>query len=252
MSRRLQKGSIPRYWFFRSFLILIVVLSVLLLIGWKTVLSYLGDFLVSPQSPQRADIILVLGGDFWGPRVVKAADLAVEGYAPVVLFSGIMYQRRPEGEAAIRFLAERGYRVDSFEYFLHDARSTIDEAIALRGELARRGVKRVLLVTSAYHSRRASIVFRLYCPGIQFIAIGAPDEHYHPDNWWQDASSRKLFVSEWSKILATVLFVYPKHRIASYGLASATSRLGAWNNLSRSASGGICSMVTPSSISSQL
>ncbi|MGP0076532.1 MAG: YdcF family protein [Bryobacteraceae bacterium] len=182
-----------------------------MLIGWKTVLSYLGDFLVSPQSPQRADIIVVLGGDFWGPRVVKGADLAVQGYAPVVLFSGTMYGRRPEGEAAISFLAGKGYRVDSFEYFLHHAPSTIDEAIVLRGELARRGVKRVLLVTSAYHSRRASIVFRLFCPGLQFITIGAPDDHYHPDDWWEDASSRKLFVSEWGKIFGTILLEYPKH-----------------------------------------
>ena len=98
-----------------------------------------------------------------------------------------------------------------FQSFEHHARSTIGEAIALRPELARRGVKRVLLVTSAYHSRRASIVFWLFCPGIRFITIGAPGDLYHPDNWWEDAGSRKLFFSEWSKIFGTVLFEYPKN-----------------------------------------
>jgi uncharacterized SAM-binding protein YcdF (DUF218 family) len=186
-----------------------------LLTSWKAVLFHLGDFLVSPQTPQPADLILVLGGDFWGPRVVKGADLVMQGYAPLVLISGTPYGKRPEGVAAIEFLAARGYPAQRFQSFLHHAPSTIGEAIVLREELARRGVRRVLLVTSAYHSRRASIVFRLFCPGIQFTTIAAPDEHYHPENWWEDASSRRFFFAEWGKILGTILVVYPKDRIES-------------------------------------
>jgi hypothetical protein len=145
--------------------------------------------------------------------VVKGADLAVQGYAPLALFSGTPYQGRMDGVLAIEFLAAKGYPTGSFQSFGHHAPSTITEAIAIRPELERRHVKRVLLVTSAYHSRRAGIVFRLFCPGIDFIAIGAPDEHYHPDVWWEDPSSRKLFASEWEKICGTVLLEYPKHLV---------------------------------------
>lgn len=198
---------------FRSFLFLAIALLVAALIQWRAVLAYLGEFLVSPQAPQSADLILVLAGDFWGPRVVKGADLAMQGYAPVALFSGTPYQGRMDGELAIEFLAKMGYPTRSFQSFGHHATSTITEAIVLRPEVERRGVKRVLLVTSAYHSRRAGIVFRLFCPGIQFIAIGAPDNLYCPDDWWEDANSRKLFVSEWAKIFGTILFEYPKHRV---------------------------------------
>jgi hypothetical protein len=112
----------------------------------------------------------------------------------------VQEQSRPEGEFAIAFLARQGYRTDSFESFGHQARSTIDEAVALRPELARRGVKRVLLVTSAHHSRRAWIVFETICSGIRFVSVPAPDPYYHPDRWWRDESSRSLFVSEWPKI----------------------------------------------------
>jgi hypothetical protein len=72
---------------------------------------------------------------------LKAAELANNGYAPRVLISGTPYrarpedQSRPEGEFAIVFLAKQGYRTDSFESFGHHARSTIEEAIALRPEL---------------------------------------------------------------------------------------------------------------------
>jgi uncharacterized SAM-binding protein YcdF (DUF218 family) len=187
----------------------------MLLIGWKASLAYLGDRLVSRESPRSADLILVLGGDFWGPRVLKGADLGMQNYAPLVLISGPPYHGRPQGQLAIDFLTARGYPRRLFQSFGHHARSTIEEAIALRPELSRRGVKRVLLVTSAYHSRRASIVFRLFCPGIQFITIGAPADEYHPDDWWEAARSRRLFFSEWTKILGTVLWEYPKNRLES-------------------------------------
>jgi len=206
-------SPVLRRWPYRWLFIVAIALAVLALAAWRPILAGLGEFLVSPQTPQPADLILVLGGDFYGARVIEGANLAVESYAPLVLISGTMYGARPEGVAAIQFLTARGYPRRLFQSFLQDASSTIGEALALRGELARRGVKRVLLVTSAYHSRRASIVFRLFCPGIRFITIGAPDEHYHPRVWWEDPSSRRLFFSEWTKIFGTVLFEYPKYLI---------------------------------------
>ena len=177
---------------------------------WQATLAALGSFLVCSETPQPSDLILVLGGEFYGPRVLKGAELATHGYAPRLLISGPPYrsrpeeQSRPEGEFAIAFLAQQGYPTGSFESFGHNARSTIEEAIALRPELARRGVKRVLLVTSAHHSRRALIVFQMLCSGIHFISVAAPDPFYHADRWWRDASSRKLFVSEWTKIAGSV------------------------------------------------
>jgi uncharacterized SAM-binding protein YcdF (DUF218 family) len=189
---------------------LVALPAAVLLIRWESTLNFLGAFLVSSERPQSADLILVLAGDFWGARAVKGADLAVQGYAPLALMSGTPYQGRPDGELAIEFLVKQGYPARLLQSFAHDSRSTIEEAIVLRPELAKRGVKRVLLVTTAYHSGRAGIVFRLFCPGIQFIAIAAPDA-YHPHEWWKDPSSRKLFFSEWQKILGTVLIVYPKY-----------------------------------------
>lgn len=174
-------------------------------IRWKSCLSYLGRFLVDSEPPQPADLVLVLGGDFWGPRVIKGADLAEEGYAPLVLFSGPSYQGRPEGELAIAFLVQRGYPVKLFAVFPHAAKSTIAEAKVLRVELARRGARRVILVTSTYHSRRAILALKLFCPGIDFISVPALDSHYDADNWWVEQDSRKIFISEWAKILGSLL-----------------------------------------------
>jgi uncharacterized SAM-binding protein YcdF (DUF218 family) len=171
---------------------------------WQATLSSVGRYLICSEAPQPADLILVLGGDFWGPRVVKAAELGATGYAPVVLISSPPYGSYPEGMLAISFLEAKGYRRDLFAIFPHFAHSTREEAIALRAELIRRRVRRVILVTSAYHSRRASIVFKSTCPHIQFISVPGPIPYYHPDRWWKDPDSRRILVSEWSKIIGTV------------------------------------------------
>lgn len=187
-----------------------VFLALLTATQWQATLAYLGNYLVCSDAPQSADLILVLAGDFYGPRVVQAAELARRGYAPKVLISGTPYQDTTEGEAAIAFLAQQGYRTDSFETFLHHSRSTIEEAIALCPELQRRRTRRVILVTSNYHSRRAAMVFRLLCRHIRFTSMPAADPHYHADRWWADESSRKLCFSEWAKIAGSVLLAYPE------------------------------------------
>lgn len=195
----------------RLLLIAAGILAAVVLIRWQAALSLLGSSVIDSQPPRPADLILVLGGDFWGARVVKAADLGTLGYAPTVLISGPPYRGRPEGELAVDFLVKRGFRREMFAVFGHTAASTIGEALALRGELARRGVKHVILVTSNYHSRRAAIVFRLFCPGIRFISVPAPDSHYYAEGWWKSGASREIFFSEWTKTLGTLTIAYPTY-----------------------------------------
>jgi uncharacterized SAM-binding protein YcdF (DUF218 family) len=198
---------------FLSSLILIAALAAIAIIRWQATLSMLGNYLICAQSPQHSDLILVLAGDFYGTRVLKAAELATQGYAPLVLISGTPYQGRPEGEFAIRYLEKQGYPARLFESYGHNSRSTIEEAVALRPELARRHVQRVILVTSAYHSRRSYVVFRLFCPGIEFISVPGASPNYHATGWWTDDASSALFYSEWTKMLGTLLVAYPSDRI---------------------------------------
>lgn len=211
------KRVAPRRWG-RHVTLCFVGAAIAAAICWQTTLTALGRFLVDSQPPQPADIVLVLGGDFWGPRVVVGAELAKQGFAPIALISGPPYSEadrvRPEGELAVEFLVKAGFPKKLFQVFAHYASSTIDEAKALRGELARRHVKTVLLVTSSYHSRRATIVMSLFCPGVRFISVPAPDSHYHVAEWWRDDSSRHLFFSEWSKIAGSVFLSYPVDLLA--------------------------------------
>ena len=201
----------------RTLLLLTLALVGLSLIRWQSTLNWLGNFLVCSDRPEPADLILVMGGDFWGPRVLKAAQLGAQGWAPLVLISGPPYGGRPEGELAVELMVKQGYPHNLFAVFPHDQASTLGEVLALRPELARRGARRVIVVTSSYHSRRCAILFRLFCPGIRFVSAPAPDSHYQADDWWKDPSSHELFFSEWNKILGSVLVSYPSYWMTHWG-----------------------------------
>src|SRR5271169_4228877 len=97
----------------------ILILIVAAAIRWQATLTSLGGFLVDSQPPRQADLILVLGGDFWGPRVLIGAELARLRYAPIALISGPPYQGRPEGELAVDFLVQKGYPREIFQVFGH-------------------------------------------------------------------------------------------------------------------------------------
>jgi uncharacterized SAM-binding protein YcdF (DUF218 family) len=185
-------------------------------IFWRPILNDLGQFLIASDSPEQVDAILVLGGDFYGPRVLRGAELGRQGFAPRVLITGPPYNDRPESELAIEFLVKNGYPRNLFVSLPHQAKSTIDEAIALAPQLARLNVKKAILVTRASHTRRAKIVFGLFCPGIHFYSVAAQDNLFKAEAWWSNSESNSLFFLEWSKIVATILLEYPWHRIAGF------------------------------------
>jgi uncharacterized SAM-binding protein YcdF (DUF218 family) len=95
-----------------------------------------------------------------------------------------------------------GYPASYFLHFEHTARSTQSEAEKVTKKLREMGVKRAILVTSNFHTRRAGIMFRRAAPEIQFFVVAAPDEFFKPDSWWHDREASKIFLYEWMKTVA--------------------------------------------------
>ncbi|MGE5487196.1 MAG: YdcF family protein [bacterium] len=167
-------------------------------------LGWLGAFLVRQDGPEKAEMIVVLAGDQFGNRIEKACDLLREGYAPSVLVSGpCCYYGIVESDAAVEFAAKKGCPADRLISFPVKARNTVDEAAELMAELRRRGVRRFLVVTSDYHTRRAGNAFRRVTDGASFRVVGAPDEYFTADGWWREREAQKVVFFEWSKTVAT-------------------------------------------------
>ncbi len=166
-------------------------------------LTWLGSYLVESQAPYQADAISVLGGDFRGDRLITAANLAKNGFAPRVLVSGSgsIYGRH-EGELAVAWAVSLGYDKKMFVRVPGNALSTRDEAQDVVRCMRQLHVQRFLLVTSAYHTRRAARTFRQEAPDLPFRVVASPDPFFTADGWWRSREGQKTFAFEWVKTIA--------------------------------------------------
>jgi uncharacterized SAM-binding protein YcdF (DUF218 family) len=124
------------------------------------------------QRPVRAEAIVVLGGGATGDnlplpqgweRIATAARLFTDGFAPVVIFSGAGTERVSEAEVYANAAAWLGIPRSAM-MFESTAQSTSDHGHALRGFSLPGGTTiatdtPLLVVTSAFHSRRALMTF---------------------------------------------------------------------------------------------
>ena len=183
------------------FLLLIVFLALLfvLYLARDPLLRFAGGILVVDDSPRASDAIVLMGDDNYdGDRASRAAELLKAGWAPHVVASG-RYLRPYASIAELerRDLMDRGVPATAIIPYAHRATDTREECAAI-GQLAgARGWKRVLLVTSNYHTRRAEyICSRLLQPGIELHVLAAADSEYSPDNWWHSRKGIKVFLHE--------------------------------------------------------
>ena len=166
-------------------------------------LRWLGEYLTYTEPPCKADMIVVLAGDWWGNRAIKAGELVRAGWAPTVLISGAgAAYGINEGDLALQFLIGKGYPPEWFFNLPSPARSTEEEAHYVVRELRRRNVHRFILVTSDFHTRRAADVYRKAASDLPFCVVAAPDPDFSPDGWWHTREGRKTAFFEWCKTLA--------------------------------------------------
>jgi uncharacterized SAM-binding protein YcdF (DUF218 family) len=189
----------------RFFGILALLLAAAIVLGFlfrNALLTGLGSYLVNVDPPGKADIALVLAGDYEGNRILKAAQLARQGYVPKILVSGPsgMYGYH-ECDLAIPFAVKAGYPESYFAHLENDARSTQAEARDAIVRLRQLGVHKVLLVTSDYHTRRAGKIYRTGAPELQFIVVAAPDKSFTANGWWHNRQGEKIAFNEWLKTL---------------------------------------------------
>jgi uncharacterized SAM-binding protein YcdF (DUF218 family) len=163
-----------------------------------------GGFLEEAGPPRKADVILVLAGDWTGGRVLRAAELARQGWAPQVMVSGAgMHFGRWESDLAIEMAGKAGYSRSMFIPVPSEDHSTREEAFTMIRELRRRGLKRVLLVTTDSHTRRAGRIYRELADGIELAGVVAsPSPHFQLKSWWRDREGQKAVFLEWSKTVA--------------------------------------------------
>jgi uncharacterized SAM-binding protein YcdF (DUF218 family) len=186
--------------------IAMVVLLVAVVLTRTVWLTALGQALIHDDGPGKADIAVVLGGDYWGHRILTAANLVRARYVPAVLVSGPPgFYDTNECDAAIQYAVRRGYPAEWFIRVPHNELNTRDEARVLLECMRRRNIHSFVLVTSNFHTARSRRIFlgveHTMGGGPQMRVVAAPDEFFKPDSWWRNRQSRKTFLFEWLKTI---------------------------------------------------
>jgi uncharacterized SAM-binding protein YcdF (DUF218 family) len=187
-------------------LVLLGLVILILVVFSNQILWGLGSMLVDAGAPQKADAIVVLGGDWAGNRILKGAQLLHEGYAPRLLSSGggRMYGTF-ECDLAIAYAAAKGYPSDSMIPVHYAAVSTVDESRADVRELRKLGVHSVLLVTSEFHTGRAGRIFRREAAGMEVHVVEAATPGWSGGYWWKQREGQKIWLTEFEKTIADYL-----------------------------------------------
>ena len=185
-------------------LVALAILSatiVLLAFTAKPLLELAGTFLDVGQPPQKADAALVLAGGGSGDRILKAAELQRAGFVPLVYVSGPKIEfESPECALSIPFATRRGYDAASFRCIESWAYSTREELFKCCLSLRESGVRKVLLVTTAYHTRRAMYLARQICPDIEVIPVSSESRNFTNRRWFAAREGRKAIFLEYLKL----------------------------------------------------
>jgi len=158
-----------------------------------------GQYWIVQDPLERADALIVLSDDnFYADRATCAVELYRQGMAPIIVASG--RRLRPYisiAELMEHDLVERGVPKSAVVKVSHLADNTREEAEALRPLAEQRHWRRVIVVTSSFHTRRARYVFRnVFPPSVEVRVAPARDFSYDPAHWWQTRLGRKRFFHE--------------------------------------------------------
>lgn len=184
---------------------LVPLLVLLLCLGllWKhgpALLGQAGAVLVRSEAAAPSDAIVVLAGGWGGERILKASQLARDGYAPLVLVSdAVPFYEQSECALAIGMAVRHGGKRDWFTCTATNVRSTREEAAAVVRDLRARGVRRYILVTTEFHTRRAARLFRSAAPELQLIPVAAGSRDFQIERWYESRQGRKTVLLEWLK-----------------------------------------------------
>ncbi|MBX3439367.1 MAG: YdcF family protein [Planctomycetaceae bacterium] len=186
-----------------------VLLGAAFLFPSEPVLTGLCRWLDVGEAAACADHVLLLpGDDTYRPLTVAAVIksglagnvLIPETAVPADVADGL---RPATHELLVQVLQHRGILRENIVCLTGASRTTFDDAHALSAYLENRPDDRVIVVTNAFHTRRARFIFRRVlgdqAQRLQFVA--APNPGFAEQTWWQNRSSANIVLAENLKLV---------------------------------------------------
>lgn len=149
-------------------------------------------------SATPVDLIVALGGSLHCERELQAAALFKAGRGAFVSVSGV-----PAGSL--------GHTADSFKRTVMNAGVPAERVITIRDQyntrtevrlivqtMRERGWRRAIVVTAAFHSRRALFTFEREAQDLEFFAVPVQPggAEWSPERWWARRGDSMMTVRE--------------------------------------------------------
>lgn len=197
-----------RSWRLGRLLVVLAALAVAAYLLLPAGLAALGRWLIVDEPLAPADAIFVHAGGV--PfRAKEGAALYAQGLAPEVWIMPTLPTPNDEELVRIGVPHAMGWEVDrqvlttlgvpseAVRVLPERAATTRDEIRAVTAEMRRRGLHRVILVTTKEHSRRVRAIWRRYADEGQTAQTrAASDDPFEPEGWWRDMDQAQAVVHE--------------------------------------------------------
>ena len=194
--------------------LVVLIFAVFIALSHEYLLKEIGQFLVYAQSPQKADVIVILNGRDT-ERSLAAVDLYNAGYADLIVIAngskqpgseefrkrvGSNFGRKKFIQEAIEAM---GVPAQAFQMIGDGVTSTYDEAKVTKQFLIQNHYRSILLVTSKWHSKRAYLTFKSALKDIQESKVTVYPSQYDifdPQRWWNSQSDIEIVIGEYLRL----------------------------------------------------
>jgi len=179
--------------------VLFVALLVAAVIFHESILTSAGNYLLVSDEPHHVDVIRVLGGS--PDRYLYGVELFRQGYGDKLIFSlwddYMPLLQRSKSEIISDYAQAEGLSPEDVTFW--EAISTFHEAEMTLEYIEREQITSLIVVSSPYHMRRASIVFDHVigdAAKIYYVPVPMSWSDYRAD-WWRSEESTVAVIHEY-------------------------------------------------------
>ena len=189
----------------------LLLLLVILAFAFRSqILTGIAGYLVVNDPLQPSDVIVLLNSDF-NTRPFRASELYKQGLAPVIVIArsestpavdlGLLPN---DTDISVAVMEKLGVPADKIIVlpFTGGVTSTFDEASAVRQYVQAHQAYRIILVTSAFHTRRARWIFERSLAGlpVRLEMAAVPYADFDQTNWWKNETGLITLNNEYIKL----------------------------------------------------
>ena len=187
---------------------LIVVVLLCLVLFRYPIMRGFGNFLIAADEPQHVPVAFVLSG---GPfdRGREAARLYHLGMIDTVICTGETVPQdiialgldHSEGDITKILMTNQGVPEDRI-VLIEEGTSTLEESDIILAYCKQRGITKVGVISTQFHTRRVRRVFedKFKKEGIEVLIFGAKADAYDEQAWWKSEYGLINLNNEYIKI----------------------------------------------------